>query len=227
MKRPLIIIVSGLALLFLVCPIIKYIAGEWYLATENSNFAKNREKSKLDCGKLPIHCAIRDKNSSVLAGLKEHDPLLESRDGWSHTPLYYAIVHVDKEAVKILLRKKANPDARDENGSPALLTAVRMKRYDIAEALLKSGGFVDIEGADKDKISPIGFCVAYNDVKCVRLLLGYGADVDRKSSRHIAGRQYSVYEIGMKNSNVGPEIKSLLQKKHNQTLQPSTTKNTI
>jgi hypothetical protein len=63
-----------------------------------------------------------------------------------------------------------------------------MKQYEIAEELLNAGASVDIEGTDKNKISPPGYCVAYNDLKCVVLLLQFGANVDRKSTRVIGAK---------------------------------------
>jgi ankyrin repeat protein len=59
----------------------------------------------------------------LLKGIVEGDDRIEYLDEWNHTALYFAITHSNKEIVKILLEKGANPDTSDERGDPALLTA--------------------------------------------------------------------------------------------------------
>jgi len=48
-------VIGLLVLLFFAMPYI-------YLNTENSNFAELREKSELNCEKMPLHCLVCDEN---------------------------------------------------------------------------------------------------------------------------------------------------------------------
>ena len=227
MKRVLTIVATVIFLIVVGAFLLKHVVSQRYLAKENSNFEQSKEKSKLNCDQLPIHCAIRDKNLALLNGVTLGDRRIETLDGWSHTPLYFAITLSDKEAVEILLSKGANSNVYDEQGTPALLYAVETKHYEIAESLLKHGAQVDIEVTDETKISPfplfipLGYCVSNNDLKCVLLLLEHGADVDRKSSIEATVKKFSIYEMAEGNSNVSDEIKRLLEKRHNKTPQPT------
>ena len=221
MKRVLTIVVAVIVLSAIVLFSLKYYGSQWYLAQENSNFKLLREKSKLNCDQLPIHCAIRDKNYALLKDVTPGDPHIESLNGWTRTALYYAITQGDKESVDILLEKKANPNVYDEHGEPALLYAVKMKMYEVTENLLKHGAQVDIEDIDKTMpsrfpiLSPLWSCITSHDKKCVMLLLKYGANVDWHTSRDVTGKKYSIYEAAKGYGNMNEEIMRLIEEKHN------------
>lgn len=228
-KRALVIIALIVVVLGIAVSALKYYLGQQLLNQENKNFQLMREKSKLDCSVLSIHCAIRDKNLSLLNAIQPNSPQLEAVDGWGRTPLYFAVDYAaDKEAVDMLLNKGANPNIYNENGSPVLFSALEMKRYEIAKSLLNNGAYADMEVTGASNIVgfypiyiPLGFCVANNDLGCVTLLLDHGADVDRKSAIKSNRGNLSVYEMAMSDSKVSAEIKHLLEDARKKMLAPS------
>lgn len=228
-KRALVIIALIVVVLGIAVSALKYYLGQQLLNQENQNFQLMREKSKLDCSVLSIHCAIRDKNLSLLNAIQSNSPQLEAVDGWGRTPLYFAVDYsADKEAVDMLLNKGANPNVYNENGSPVLFSALEMKRYEIAKTLLNNGAYADMEVTGASNIVgfypiyiPLGFCVANNDLECVSLLLDHGADVNRKSAIKSNRENLSVYEMAMSRSNVSAEIKQLLEDARNKAFAPN------
>ncbi len=226
-KRALVI--TSLIVVVIVTGVgtLKYLLGQWYLETENRNFQILREKSKLNCDDLPLHCAVRDKNLALLNAIQSNSSQIEATDGWGRTPLYFAAAYSDKEAVDILLNKRANPDVYDDRGSPVLFYSLEMKKYEIAKNLLEHGAQVDIEvKGESNTVSfyplyiPLGFCVANNDLECVSLLLDYGADVDKKSAIRPSGENLSVYEMAMSNTNVNAKVRQLLKDRKNKIFPP-------
>lgn len=216
MKRALKIVIVSIALITAVAFSLQYLGSEWYA----SKVRHNREKAQLDCNLLPLHCAVRDGNFVFLNSIVLGDPRIESLDGLGRPPLYFAITfRGSKEVVEILLSKGANPNVYDEDGISALYTAIEFKYYEIAESLLKHGAQVEVEEKGKNMpslypaYSPLWLCVSKNDIRCVSLLLKYGADVDWKT-----GKQFSIYEMAKGSSNVSNEIKLLLEEKHNKQL---------
>ena len=230
MMNRMLKIIAVIIFLIIGFKVLQFFGGQWLLNQENNNSRLNKEKSKLNCEQLPVHCAVRDKNYIQLKSILPGDPFLETLDGWAHTPLYLAIREIDDAAVEILLTKGANPNVYDEHGTPALLTAVSIKyvgtaqnlsMYSIAESLLKHGAQPDIEVTDKNRFTffpifiPLGSCVSSNDLKFVLLLLKYGANVDKKSSNEKFENKVSIYEMAKGNSNVSHEINRLLEERHN------------
>jgi len=228
-KRVLTIIALIVVVLGIAATVLKLYLSQRYEYQENQSLQLMREKSKLDCNVLPIHCAIRDKNFSLLNAIQPNSPQLEAVDGMGRTPLYFSVDYsADKEAVDILLNKGANPNVYNEGGRPILFSALEMKRYEIAKSLLKNGAYADMEVTGASNIVgfypiyiPLGFCVANNDLECVSLLLDHGADVNRKSAVKSNGTNLSVYEMAMSRSNVSAEIKQLLEGARNKTHAPS------
>lgn len=228
-KRALVIIALIVVVLGIAATVLKLYLSQRYEYQENQSLQLMREKSKLDCNVLSIHCAIRDKDLSLLNTIQPNSPQLEAIDGWGRTPLYFAVDYAaDKEAVDILLNKGANPNIYNENGRPVLFSALEMKRYEIAKNLLKHGAYVDMEVTGASDIVgfypiyiPLGFCVANNDLECVSLLLDHGADVNKKSANKSNRGNLSVYEMAMSRSNVSAEIKQLLEDARKKTPAPS------
>lgn len=222
MKRALIVIIVVAVVIGIGAAALKYFLGQWYSNQENRNSQLSAEKSKLDCNVLPMHCAIRDKNLSLLNSMQPNNSQIEAVDGMGRTPLYFAVDYTaDKEAVEILLNKGANPNVYNDGGRPVLFSALVMKRYEIAKYLLKHGAQVDIEVTGESNIVgfyplyiPLGFCVSNNDLECVSLLLDHGADVNKKSAIKSNGKNLSVYEMATSRSNVHQEIKRLLEERH-------------
>jgi ankyrin repeat protein len=226
MKRVLIVIIAVTVLIGIGVAALKFFLSLRYEDKERRNYQLIREKSKLNCDELPIHCAVRDKDLALLNSLERGDGRIESLDGWFRTPLYLAITLADKEAVEILLGKGANPNVFDEYGRPALLASVEKNLYEVAEVLIKHGARVDIEVKGVYPLfSPLDYCVTNNDLRCVVLLLENGADADKNRSHQVIVRNsfvknISIYEMAMSNSNVSVEMKQLLEDRRNKTFTP-------
>jgi ankyrin repeat protein len=87
-------------------------------------------------------------------------------------PLIAAIRAGEREFIKPLLARGANPNAVDENGVSALTMAASSFEHDALRALLDAGADT------KASASPLYLAVAKADAVSVRLLLDHGADVN-------------------------------------------------
>src|SRR5687768_1161200 len=93
-------------------------------------------------------------------------------------PLFEAIRRADTAGVKRLLDRGANADARDADGTPALLAATLFANPDCVKILLD-------RGADPNATSKAGATAlmwAVPDLEKTKLLLGRGAAVNAKST---------------------------------------------
>jgi len=188
-KRVLTIIALIVVVVGIGATVLKLYLSQRYAYQENLNSQLTREKSKLNCYELPLHCAVRDKNLALLNGVARGDALIESLDGWSRSPLYFAITLADKDAIAALLSKGANPNVFNEEGKSALLASIQMKQYEVAKMLLEHGAQVDVEvmafteNSSLPLYSPLSYCVANNELKCVELLFDHGANIDGRAQK--------------------------------------------
>ncbi|MGB5472405.1 MAG: ankyrin repeat domain-containing protein [Gammaproteobacteria bacterium] len=85
-------------------------------------------------------------------------------------------------AIAWMLEKKVDLAFSDDEGYPALLSAIVSERYDryaILEMLLEHGAPTDIRGIND--WTSLHMAAARNDVKALKLLLDYGADSTAKT----------------------------------------------
>jgi len=76
--------------------------------------------------------------------------------------------------VRVLLAKKANPNARESNGGQtALMWAVSQRQSAVAEALLEGGA--DVHAGSKTGFTPLMFAAQTGDADTTRILLRAGA----------------------------------------------------
>ena len=131
------IVIGLLVLLYFAIP-------EIYLYTENRNFAKLREKSKLDCLAIPLHCFVRDENIEEISDYINSGKNLELKDNWGRTALFFALWNGKSNIVNKLLASGADANTKDENETSVFFQAVAWGQYDIADQLLESGANTDI-----------------------------------------------------------------------------------
>lgn len=193
------VVITLLVLLFLAMPYL-------YLQTENSNFAKLREKSQLDCQSMPLHCLIQDGDREGVATYIGNGGDLELRDNWGRTALFWAISQGRDEFVDMLMAAKADADTRDENGTTVLYQTLAWSKFDIADKLLAGGADIDAMSGDRHPETPLHFCVMKDRPQCVSFLLDRGAD---RYLRDSFG--YNVFDRVRMHEHIGREVAGLLE----------------
>ncbi|HEX5222739.1 MAG TPA: ankyrin repeat domain-containing protein [Verrucomicrobiae bacterium] len=105
------------------------------------------------------------------------------RDGF--TPLHIAVVHEQKEAIKVLVELGADINAKNKDGETPLEVAVSELRHpDVGEFLIELGAKVDVRNS-VSKLTPLDWSAFDGKVEMVRMLLTRGANPNagRGSSR--------------------------------------------
>ncbi|PVV07926.1 MAG: hypothetical protein B6D77_12810 [gamma proteobacterium symbiont of Ctena orbiculata] len=194
------IIVGVLVLLFIAAPQI-------YLSSENRNFADLREKSKLDCLTMPLHCLVRDGDIDGLTGYLNNGKELELKDNWGRTALYYALWNEKPHILKMLLSAGSDVNTKDDNERSILFQAVAWKKYAVATELLANGADIDALNGKKHPQTALHYCVMKNMPECVELLLNHGADKSLKDSFG-----YTLYERVRMHSHIDDRVGDLLHR---------------
>jgi ankyrin repeat protein len=88
-----------------------------------------------------------------------------------------AVFLVELDEVRRLLRLGADPDARDEEGRPALFTAFAAGGVELVQALLDAGS--DPNLCDGDGWSALDVALYRRRFDLIRVLVQYGGDLDR------------------------------------------------
>ena len=167
-------------------PVVAFVSwiglGYLYSYSENQNFEKLRQKSELDCAKMPLHCAVRDDDFEALAAYVTAGRDLELKDRWGRSALSWATQFKKRSMVAALLTAGANPEDRNEDGDTPFYWAVTHEAYDLADALLAAGADVNTWNRAKDPHMALHDCVMSNRKGCVDYLLRRGADPSLKDS---------------------------------------------
>jgi len=116
------------------------------------------------------------------------------------------------EMIQYLIDAGNDVNLVDGYNNTSLMYAVRAKRADILEVLLKAGGKVEYFNIDEQ--SPLVMAVEFNDTEyaCARMLMDHGADPDLESSSGISARKVVESFLGH------PEENPALRKFHDQYL---------
>jgi ankyrin repeat protein len=122
---------------------------------------------------------LRDGDHRAFRAMLSEDPRIASRTGpGGSTPLMYAVLYGDADAVGVLLDNGADPNARNEAGASALMWAV--DDLEKTRLLLERGADVNARSED----GRTAFSIAASRVgslAVVRLLLDSGADPSVRS----------------------------------------------
>ena len=193
-------VIGLLALLLFAMPYV-------YLYTENSNFARLRKKSELNCETMPLHCLVRDGKTAEIEKYAEPDDKLELTDNWGRTALLWALVHDKRAIAHRLLTLNANPNSRDDNGISVFHHAVVAGKYDMADALLASGADIDGFNGNRYPETALHHCVMKNKPECVRYL------IERDANMHLKDAfGYTVFERIRVHDHIDEEIGRLFVK---------------
>jgi ankyrin repeat protein len=117
-----------------------------------------------------------------------------------------AVFLSDMEDVRGLLQRGADPDARDEEHQPLLLTATQDGHRELVRVLLEAGADPNLR--DADGWTPLDVAVYRKALDLVWLLLDFGADVNAQDDLGI-----SVLMRAVLVSNGSPEMVDLLQRR--------------
>lgn len=192
-------IVTGLlVLLFFAMPYL-------YLYTENSNFAKLRKKSELNCETMPLHCLVRDENMEEITKYVMNEKDLELKDNWGKTALFWALDKAKYPIVNYLIALKADPNTKDENGISVFHQAVVSGKYDVSNELLASGADIDAFNGNQYPETTLHYCVMKNKSECVLYLVEHGANTSLKDSFG-----YTVFERIQMHNHISKEVGELL-----------------
>lgn len=91
------------------------------------------------------------------------------------TPLMIAAAHGSDEVVNILIRAKAEVEAKAGHGSTALMVAVTQGKHAIIEALIRAGAHIDAR--DSTGATSVFLAIASNQPRALEILLREKADM--------------------------------------------------
>ena len=104
-------------------------------------------------GKTALHLAIQYQHSEVMRALIRAGASGTIRDSRSHTPLHYAAIHCQSEAITLLAARKERMDfnARNYVGKTALMLAAENGCTKVFLTLLDVGkGKIDLDAVDEN-----------------------------------------------------------------------------
>ena len=113
---------------------------------------------------------------------------VNTKDRHGHTPLMEAAKTGDVEAVRDLVNRGADLEAKSEKGKTALHYAAANGHVAVVNTLLENGAVVDAR--DRDWRTPLMLAAIYGCNHTVQSLISSGADV---SAKMLAGNTAMVY----------------------------------
>ncbi|KAI0101465.1 ankyrin [Hypoxylon sp. NC0597] len=139
---------------------------------------------------FPIHEAVRGYGDLV-ATLTQSSESINRLDSLGRTPLHWAIILDNVEAIRQLVAHGANPDTRDHRGITPLMVATWQARYDCIRGLIDAGCDVNIT----DGFGQSALCHALDSpvegsAKGVGLLLDCGAQLAKVPSGFVSALDY-------------------------------------
>ena len=137
-------------------------------------------------GLTPLFLASRDGHEGVVELLSsQQETNLESGDAEAHTPLCVAVANGHLRIFARLLRRGADPHAKDKNGMIPLHIAAKRGNTDAVKSLLKtlSGGRGNINERDNAGNTPLLYATRTGKKVLVEALVLAGADLSARNKR--------------------------------------------
>jgi ankyrin repeat protein len=126
-------------------------------------------------GEFPLHLAARNGHEKTIALLLDQGVDVDQANGKGFTALMYTAERSHLPALKFLLSKDANCDARSLEGQSALHIAARMGKDEALAELLKQPN-IDINAGDKLGATALYLAASNGRHDAVQRLLDNGAD---------------------------------------------------
>jgi ankyrin repeat protein len=167
-----------------------------------------------DRGARALHLAANFGDVEMLNLLLEAGADIEARDQTGQTPLLIAAATRNLRAVKVLLDRHADKQARESGlGQTPLMRASQLGFLEIAVALVADGA--DINAVDNAGRSPLKLAatkssyISVGDGALIEYLVKNGADLNRKESAGYTALSWAMTEI---NNPIYHKIADLLRK---------------
>jgi ankyrin repeat protein len=168
----------GMAVLVAIAGVsINFLTAYAYQYKIKKNAQAIRVEPRLDCTKVPYHCAIRDNRLGEIPLLRKNGFDIESRDSLARTALWYGINN--EAAVKALLDNGANPDAfnpRSETPLAYVLVISLKPNISLGRLLVKYGAKINRTIGFRKNISILNFAIVNKDSEVINFALENGAD---------------------------------------------------
>ncbi len=164
------------SLVFLCFHIGFSLLNHWLLIEQHKAHLK---KSELNCGELPIHCAIRDRKLEQLQELVAKGHELEKKDGWGRTALFSAYYSQQKiEGLNKLVSLGANVSALDQTGYPLVHYFLfnEPPEFSLADLFFDRGFDVNVLYGTHKKITLLNEAIIRKNSNIVDYLLSKKAD---------------------------------------------------
>ena len=141
----------------------------------------NRDISQDDRGWTVLHnAAHRGLDRELQEEIKRRPQLIDAEDYLGMTPLQVAAQAAQESAVRILLRKGASAQTRDNEDRTALHYAAEGGSSGVIKILLSKG--LDVEAQDSKGKRSLHFAASLNQLPATRVLLKEGADSEARCS---------------------------------------------
>ncbi|KAJ5761262.1 B-cell lymphoma 3-encoded protein [Penicillium odoratum] len=134
----------------------------------------------------PLHRAVQGMSGQDLEEVVEdHWKDVNSQDNLENTPLWWAALMDNREAVGLLLKWGADTGLNCSSGEIALHAAALKGNVEIARHLLDAGS--NVHATKTDGVTPLQLAALGPSAEMVRLLVAYGAVVDSTGTHGAAG----------------------------------------
>lgn len=149
-------------------------------------------------GRIPLHYAIQFKNMDAVKLLLLSGSNVNMKDNDSHNSLHLSVYTKDYDIVKIILNHKPAINSRIDSGETSLHISSNQELPRITKLLLDLGADPNIKDNEHELI-PLNYAVNLNNVDLVKLLLGYGSNIN---SQDFYGRTPIHYAIQENNFDI-------------------------
>jgi ankyrin repeat protein len=118
---------------------------------------------------------IEQNNLLLIEKLLKHNISLTVPE--NNTPLLFATINNKYDAVKLLLKNKADPNYKDSSGITPLIASIMDDNYDICKLLLKYNANINYYGREGDLL-PLNLALLKKNNQFVKLLLDNNASLN-------------------------------------------------